>query len=142
MAAASTEIIARAVIRRDHQILLARERASSWSFLPGGHVEPGERVEAALIRELAEELGTNDATITRFLGAVEYGYTAAGIPHHEINLVFDVDLVEADPVSQADHIEFHWLPVDQLGDAEVRPESLKQALLVADEWPFWRGWPA
>jgi 8-oxo-dGTP pyrophosphatase MutT (NUDIX family) len=29
----------------------------------GGHVEPGERVEVALVREIAEELGT-EAKIT------------------------------------------------------------------------------
>lgn len=57
MSAGTTEIIARAVIRRDGQLLLVRQRTKSWSFLPGGHVEPGERVEVALVREIAEELG-------------------------------------------------------------------------------------
>lgn len=50
MAATSTEVIARAVIRKDGQILLAQQRNKSWSFLPGGHVEPGEPVETALRR--------------------------------------------------------------------------------------------
>jgi 8-oxo-dGTP pyrophosphatase MutT (NUDIX family) len=58
MSAPTTEIIARAVIRRDGYVLLARALSEPWWFLPGGHVEPGEPIQLALIREIAEELGT------------------------------------------------------------------------------------
>ncbi|WP_460961915.1 NUDIX hydrolase [Parasphingorhabdus pacifica] len=44
-------------MRRDGQLLVVRQRTKSWSCLSGGHVEPGEQVESALIRELREELG-------------------------------------------------------------------------------------
>lgn len=136
----ATELIARAVIRRDNRMLLARQRGKSWSFLPGGHVEPGEPIESALTRELAEELGT-EAKISHFLGAVEHGYVEDDTTHHELNLVFEVALDTPEPVSQEDHLEFHWLPLDQLSDASVRPTSLKNALLDADaSTPFWRGW--
>lgn len=47
----TTELIVRAVLRRGGRLLLARERGSARSFLPGGHVEPGEPVQAALVRE-------------------------------------------------------------------------------------------
>jgi 8-oxo-dGTP pyrophosphatase MutT (NUDIX family) len=141
MSAASTEVIARAVIRRDGRLLLARQRTKSWSFLPGGHVEPGERVEVALVREIAEELGT-EAKIIGLIGVVEHGYVEDGITHYELNLAFDVDIAEAEPVSQEDHLEFHWLPLDHLTDTDVRPDTLKKALLAAgeDRTPFWRPW--
>lgn len=141
MNAATTEIIARAVIRRNGQLLLVRQRTKSWSFLPGGHVEPGERVEIALVRELAEELGTA-AKVTGFAGAVEHGYLEDGVAHHEINLVFDVSIDATDPASQEEHLEFHWLPLDQLADADVRPGTLKNALVAADGdcTPFWHRW--
>ena len=50
-----------ALIDRDGRVLLAqrpagKEMAGLWEF-PGGKVEPGETPEAALIRELHEELG-------------------------------------------------------------------------------------
>lgn len=141
MRAASTEVIARAVIRQDGRLLLARQRTKSWSFLPGGHVEPGERIEVALAREIAEELGT-EATITGLIGVVEHGYVEDGITHHELNLAFDVDIAETEPVSQEDHLEFHWLPLDHLADTDVRPGKLKNALLAAgeDRTPFWHAW--
>ncbi len=50
-----------ALVDRDGRVLLARrpegkQMAGLWEF-PGGKVEPGESPEAALIRELREELG-------------------------------------------------------------------------------------
>lgn len=141
MRAMTTEIIARAVVRRDGRLLLARQRTQSWSFLPGGHVEPGERVEAALLRELAEELGT-EAEVTGFVGAVENSYKDNAVTRHEINLVFEVSIHATEAISREDHLEFHWLPLNQLTDTDVRPSALKNALMAteANREPFWRGW--
>ncbi len=56
--------------------------------------------------------------------------------------MFEVVIADTEPVSQEDHLEFHWLPVDQLADIDVRPKTLKNALLAAGEGrtPFWHGW--
>ena len=54
-------VVAVAMIDVDGRVLIAKrpagkQLAGMWEF-PGGKVEPGERPEAALIRELREELG-------------------------------------------------------------------------------------
>jgi 8-oxo-dGTP diphosphatase len=54
-------VVAAALVRGDGCVLLQQRPAGKamaglWEF-PGGKVEPGERPEAALVRELAEELG-------------------------------------------------------------------------------------
>jgi 8-oxo-dGTP diphosphatase len=54
-------VVACALVDPDGRVLLARrpegkQLAGLWEF-PGGKVEPGERPEAALARELREELG-------------------------------------------------------------------------------------
>ncbi len=54
-------VVACALVDADHRILVTqrpegKQLAGLWEF-PGGKLEPGERPEAALIRELNEELG-------------------------------------------------------------------------------------
>jgi len=56
-------VVAVALIDTDGRVLIAqrpegKQLAGLWEF-PGGKVEPGERPEAALIRELKEELGVD-----------------------------------------------------------------------------------
>lgn len=54
-------VVAVALVDADGRVLVSerppgKQLAGLWEF-PGGKVEPGERPEATLIRELAEELG-------------------------------------------------------------------------------------
>lgn len=61
MAGGAILVVAAALVDRDGRVLVQRRReggpmAGLWEF-PGGKIEPGETPEAALIRELEEELG-------------------------------------------------------------------------------------
>jgi len=73
-----TKVVA-GVIERNGQVLIAQRKSTGqhplkWEF-PGGKVEPGETPEAALVRELEEELG-----IRALVGAeiARYEYVYAG----------------------------------------------------------------
>jgi 8-oxo-dGTP diphosphatase len=140
MTATNTEIITRVVATDHGRILLARERNERWYFLPGGHVEPGEHIHTALLRELAEELDITPTAPASLIGIVEYEYTE-GIDHHELNLVFEISLSTSNVTSREDHLEFTWRDLTELVDLDLRPGPLKDALL---DWTqtgemFWRG---
>jgi ADP-ribose pyrophosphatase len=120
-----TEIISRAVILAGHQVLVARLRGSSWSFLPGGHQEVGETLLAALKRELYEELRA-ELRAAEPIGTVEYAYNDSGTAHHEINHVFAAavgglagpgEVVE----SPEDHLEFAWVAADSARSGVAAP---------------------
>ena len=78
-------VVAGALIDSRGRVLVQQRRAGSamaglWEF-PGGKLEPGETPEAALVRELAEELG-----IAVGMGALSpCGF--ASVPHGERHLL-------------------------------------------------------
>jgi 8-oxo-dGTP diphosphatase len=105
----------------------------------GGHAEPGERIELALIREIAEELGT-EARITALLAVIENRWSDEDGTHHELNLVFDATIADAEPECRESHLEFRWLPLDHVASAEVRPAVIKSVFAAAraDQTAVWR----
>jgi 8-oxo-dGTP diphosphatase len=79
-----------AVFRAGKVLLASRTKppAKALFSLPGGLVEPGERLEAAALRELAEEVGVS-AAIAGFVGHVEVIESAAGaVKRHYVIAAF------------------------------------------------------
>jgi 8-oxo-dGTP diphosphatase len=71
------KLVVAALVREEGRILMSRRRADQampnlWEF-PGGKVEPGEHPEAALVRELREELGC-DITVDGIHEVVFHAY--------------------------------------------------------------------
>lgn len=56
------------LLDRDGRIALVRHTYMDHWYLPGGGVKKGESIDAALFREMAEEVGVTDARIERVLG--------------------------------------------------------------------------
>ena len=133
--------VARGLIRDGDHILLVRAIGDSMTFLPGGHIEFGESAPVALARELHEEASIA-AKIGAFVGAAENEWWLEGQRQAEINLLFEVetDLSCLEPVvSNEPHLEFFWVPCQEIEQWNLFPESLRALIAHGQEQKlaFW-----
>ena len=127
---AGIETIARGVCVRGGKLLVCRAKGSATCYLPGGHIEFGEKGREALVREMKEETGLQ-ASCGRFLGAVENSFMQHGKPHAEINLVYEMSVADGEVKAQEDWIEFEWVALDRLAEAKLLPEDFRRL----SAWP-------
>ncbi|MEP6650659.1 MAG: NUDIX domain-containing protein [Lapillicoccus sp.] len=108
-------LVVGAAIVREGRLLAARrttpaEAAGRWE-LPGGKVEPGESAEAALVREIAEELGCV-VTVEQWLA----GEQPIGSTH--VLRAARCGLADGEPRAGADHGELRWLTPEQVDQVD------------------------
>ena len=109
-----------AAIFRNGKILLvrrARSPAKGFYSLPGGRVEFGETLHAALHREVDEETGLK-IEIVDLAGWREVVPGTAGSGHYLI-MSFAARWSFGEPVLNDELDDFRWLAPDGLGDLEV-----------------------
>lgn len=75
------EICAGGVVIKDGKVVSLRRKNGVW-LMPKGHVDPGESLEEAALREVREETGLV-ARIGAPLGETAYSFTEAGVLHRK-----------------------------------------------------------
>ncbi len=133
----------RAIIVHDGKLLVTKRNkfGSEYYILVGGGVGLGETLEAALLRQLAEETGiavANPRLVFTENAGIIYG----------IQNIFVCDYVSGDPALHPESAEAKisalgrntyepvWMPLTQLPLVPFRSERLKQAVLKGLEQGF------
>lgn len=103
------------VVDRSERIALVRHTYTDQWYLPGGGVKKAESFEAALLRELREEVALTDAKIERVLGV--YHSRREAKDDHIVIFVVRVDSDQAARLREADPLEIEeagWFLLDDL----------------------------
>ena len=121
-----------ALIDRDGRVLLAQRPAGKrmaglWEF-PGGKIETGETPEAALIRELGEELGIDTAeSCLAPLTFASYSYD----DFHLLMLVYVCRKWSGTP-RPLEGRELAWLRASRLRDYDMPPADIPLIPVLQD----------
>lgn len=132
-----------AMMISDGKILAMRDERSPYNYLPGGRVEIGETAEAAVVREVREELGVT-AKISRPLWLNQAFFTedVDHLKYHELCVYFLMDFTETDLLSRGAKFTakegsrthtFEWLEFDRLQDEYFYPLFLKKDIFRLPE---------
>jgi 8-oxo-dGTP diphosphatase len=111
--------VSAAIFRDDRVLLVRRARSPGKGFysLPGGRVEFGESLHAALHREVDEETAIR-IEIIGLAGWREVLPGASGGGHYLI-MSFAARWASGEPVLNDEHDDFKWLEPDEIGDLKV-----------------------
>lgn len=120
------------VAQRDGKYLFvvrAADPAKGKLGLPGGFVDPGERVEDALRREVREETGAEIGT-PGFLASFPNRYGFGNVHYHTCDLYFTAELLTADEdlsplASEVERLV--WLAPEEVNPDDLAFPSLRAA---------------
>ena len=129
------------VVERDGSFLLVEEQADGAIVLnqPAGHLDPGESLFEAALRETREETGC-EVELQSLLGIAQYTSPANGVTY--LRTTFSASLIRENPGAELDTeiLRTLWLT-----PAEMRAESgrMRSPLVMAsvEQYLAGRHWP-
>lgn len=111
-------LVAAAIVELNGRYLLARRcdggtRDGFWEF-PGGKIEPGETSEAALVREINEELRVSISTGVQ-VATVDWDYPDVSIRLIGISATIDNGMPDPlETIDPVDHDRVAWFTADEM----------------------------
>ena len=117
----TVEVVA-AIIRQGDKIFATQRGYGPWKDwweFPGGKMEPGETPEAALVREIREELSTG-IVIDRFLHTIEWDY-----PEFHLTMHCYLCSLDGDAPHLNEHEAARWLSPDALDSVRWLPADVQ-----------------
>ena len=115
------EVVA-AIIRQGDRIFATQRGYGPWKDwweFPGGKLEPGETPEAALVREIREELSTG-ILIDRFLRTIEWDY-----PEFHLTMHCYICSLDGDAPHLNEHEAARWLTSEELPSVRWLPADIQ-----------------
>ena len=123
------KLVVAALVREEGRILMSRRRPDQampnlWEF-PGGKVEPGEHPEAALIRELREELAC-DIVVDGIQEVVFHAY-----PDFDLYMLVYASRIVSGPPRPVQVAEIAWVSPTELPSLDLLPADYPLARKLA-----------
>ncbi|KKB33118.1 HAD-IIA family hydrolase [Heyndrickxia sporothermodurans] len=127
--------VAGIIFDKKQRVLLMKRADNGLWGIPSGHVEPGETVEEAIIREIREETGLR-VKVNRLIGVYSdpvsqvFSYPNGNVSHF-ITTCFECEVIggtlnrKSEETLDADYFDFNHLPENLLN---MHPRWLKDAL--------------
>ena len=115
--------------------LLINDSYRNWGF-PKGHLEKGERPEAAAQREVAEETGLADLSVRGELATIDWHFRFRGKLIHKVCHFFlmETSTAKTSPQREEGITACKWLPIEEalalISYANAREVLQKAAAMV------------
>ena len=129
----SVRLSVSAVVRREAgagQLLLMRRSDNGLWGLPGGYVEPGESVHAAVVREVGEETGAR-ISVGRLVGVYsDPSHQVIAYPDgrrvHAVNLCFEaIEVERGEPTTPEETLDAGYFGFEALPEAMVPIHAMR-----------------
>lgn len=127
------------LILRGDKVLLQDLNRNGFLCASGGHIHLGEDSLTGVIRETQEEVGVK-AENPKLIAVGENFYTKNKRKFHEVSFYYLIQNPEMPQEKLVDysydendegklvHIEFHWVPLNDVDNYDIRPNAIKNIL--------------